>query len=120
MISSYALDAIFTPYTQNFHTVTFDTFGGRTTVWRTHFDPIMLYISFLSRARRACRGPFCLSEDSEVIIEQLELGALREPTLARLCFVIDFPEFLQREKSTSKVKKKKVSAGGMGHTHHDQ
>ena len=47
---------------------------------------------------------FLLSEEGEVISEQLELGALLESTLPCLCLVIYFSEFLQRKPVSSQTK----------------
>jgi hypothetical protein len=55
----------------------------------------------------ACTRPFVLSEEDEIIIEQLELGTLLESTLPRIRLVIDFRKFLPRNKSTSQNKNKK-------------
>jgi hypothetical protein len=42
----------------------------------------------------ACRSRFLLGEESKVILEQFELGALRESTLPRHYLIIYFGEFL--------------------------
>jgi hypothetical protein len=47
---------------------------------------------YYSLGTRYC--PFVLSHENEIIIEQLELGAILETTLTRLGFVIDFSKFL--------------------------
>lgn len=58
--------------------------------------------------------PFVLSEEDEIIIEQLELGALLKPTLSRLYLIVDLGKFLQR----LEVKQKQTTPGLA--THHDE
>ena len=58
-----------------------------------------------------CRR-FLLSEEGEVISEQLELGALLESTLPRLCLVIYFGEFLQRKPVSARKQKYKFDKRG--------
>jgi hypothetical protein len=48
----------------------------------------------------ACRSRFLLSEESKVILQLFELGALRESTLPRHYLVIDFSEFLPAKKES--------------------
>ena len=50
----------------------------------------------------ACGTSFLLGEESKVILEQFELGALRESTLPRHHFVIYFSEFLPAKESVRK------------------
>jgi hypothetical protein len=62
-----------------------------------------------------CSSPFALSEEDEIIIKQLELGALLESTPSRLCLVVDFGKFLPSTKSNKNKQKK---AGVV--TYHDE
>jgi hypothetical protein len=66
----------------------------------------ILAIASSSRARPgplgACRSLFLLGEESKVILEQFELGALRESTLPRHCLVIYLSEFLPEKESVHK------------------
>jgi hypothetical protein len=85
----------------------FNTLGGTTTTWSTPLPYQCIdghYIS--SRARSgplgACRSRFLLGEEGKVILEQFELGALRESTLPRYYLVIYFSEFLPAKESVSK------------------
>jgi len=79
------------------------------------FFPLRL-ITSSSRARcdllGATRRRFLLSEEDEVIGEQLELGPLLESTLPRLCLVIYFSEFLQRKPVSARNKNIKNSQAG--------
>jgi len=56
-----------------------------------------------------CSRPFVLSEEDEIIIKQLELGALLESTLSRLRVVIDLGKFLPGSES-NKNKQEKADA----------
>jgi hypothetical protein len=49
----------------------------------------------------ASRSRFLLGEENKVILEQFELGALRESTLPRHYLVIYFSEFLPAKKVSS-------------------
>ncbi len=63
-------------------------------------------ITSSSRARSgplgACRSRFLLAEENKVMLEQFELGALRESTLPRHYLVIYFSEFLPTKESVRK------------------
>jgi hypothetical protein len=50
----------------------------------------------------ACSSRFLLSEKNKVMLEQFELGALRESTLPRQYLVIYFSEFLPAKESVRK------------------
>ena len=60
-------------------------------------------IASSSRARPgplgACRSRFLLGEEGKVMLEQFELGTLRESTLPRHHLVIYFSEFLPAKES---------------------
>jgi hypothetical protein len=62
-----------------------------------------------------CSRPFFLSEEDEIILKQLELGALLESTLSRFCLVIDLGKFLP----SSKLIKNKLTKAGVA-TYHDE
>jgi len=69
----------------------FNTIGG------DYYDPkYALPHHRLYRQLGATRSRFLLSEKGEVILEQLELGPLRESTLTRLRLVIHFGKFLPK------------------------
>jgi hypothetical protein len=56
-----------------------------------------------------CSRPFVLSEEDEIILKQLELGALLESTLSRFCLVVYLGKFLP----SSKLNKNKQTKAGV-------
>ena len=82
--------------------------------FEVHVSPFRL-ITSSSRARcdslGATRRRFLLSEEGEVMGEQLELGALLKSTLPRLCLVIYFAEFLQRKLVSARNKFTNLQTG---------
>ena len=88
-----------------------NAFGGTATTRSNSeysFSP-QIIIAFSSRARSdllgACRSRFLLGEESEVKLEQFELGTLRESTLPRYYLVIHFSQFLPTKDSVRKIKR---------------
>ena len=121
-LGSLDLDAVFRPHgsvkswwyisssplkTYNtFRVRYFNTFGGTATTRSTPLPHQSTNGRYLHsrRARSdplgACHNRFLLGEESKVILEQFELGALRESTLPRHYLVIYFGEFLPTKESS--------------------